>query len=58
MNELNRLEHALAEGDLDPALFDRCAQDLLIEVFPGLFSVLGGTDYGRDGDVHVRACSL
>ena len=52
VHDLERIEHALASDDLDPTLFERCAQDLLTEVFPGLSPVPGGTDFGRDADVH------
>jgi len=52
MHELERIERALAEKDLDPDLFERCAQDLLTEKYPGLSPVPGGTDSGRDADLH------
>lgn len=52
MHELERIEHALANHDLDPDLFERCAQDLLTETYPGLSPVPGGTDWGRDADAH------
>lgn len=57
MHELERIEHALASNDLDPVLFERCAQDLLIETYPGLSPVPGGTDWGRDADVHDGAAT-
>ncbi len=52
MHELERIEQALANNDLDPALFERCAQDLLSETYPGLSPIPGGTDWGRDADAH------
>lgn len=52
MHELERIEQALAEKHLDPAVFERCAQDLLIEIYPGLSPIPGGTDFGRDADAH------
>ena len=55
MHELERIEDALADNDLDPVLFERCAQDLLTEAYPGLSPVPGGTDWGRDADVHDGA---
>ena len=55
MHQLERIEDALADNDLDPVLFERCAQDLLIETYPGLSPVPGGTDWGRDADVHDGA---
>jgi len=55
MHELERIEYTLANDDLDPAVFERCAQDLLTETYPGLSPVPGGTDWGRDADVHDGA---
>ncbi|MGW0056503.1 hypothetical protein [Nocardia nova] len=52
MHELERIEHALATQDLDPTKFERCAQDLLSETYPGLSPIPGGTDWGRDADLH------
>lgn len=52
MHELDRIDHALATKQLDAHLFERCVQDLLIEVYPGLSPIPGGTDWGRDADVH------
>jgi DNA polymerase III delta prime subunit len=52
MHELDRIEHALATKRLDPDLFERCATDMLIEVYPGLSPIRGGTDSGRDADIH------
>jgi hypothetical protein len=55
MNELLRIEQALAENDLDPDLFERCAQDLLGQDFPGLSALPGGGDWGRDADLPAAA---
>jgi hypothetical protein len=52
LHELDRIEQALASKPLNHNLFERCAQDLLIEVYPGLTPIPGGTDWGRDADVH------
>ncbi len=52
MHELDRIEQALATRRLDHNLFERCAQDLLIETYPGLTPIPGGTDWGRDADIH------
>ena len=41
MHELERIERALAERDLDSTLFERCAQDCLSETYPGLSPVPG-----------------
>src|SRR6266536_4045949 len=52
VHELDRIEQALATRRLDHNLFERCAQDLLIETYPGLTPIPGGTDWGRDADIH------
>ncbi len=52
MHELERIEQALDDKDIDPSLFERCAQDLLTEIYPGLSPVPCGTDWGRDADLH------
>jgi hypothetical protein len=36
---------------LDPMTFQRCANALLMEIFPGLSPMLGGDDQGMDGAV-------
>jgi hypothetical protein len=36
---------------LDPEVFERCAADLLREIYPGLVPVRGGSDSGMDGAV-------
>lgn len=51
MNELDRIEHELATRNLEHREFERCAQDLLIEIYPGLTPIPGGTDWGRDADI-------
>ena len=38
-------------GDLDPAVFENCAEELLESVWPGLVAVPGGRDDGFDGAV-------
>jgi hypothetical protein len=52
VHELDRIEQALASKRLDHNLFERCAQDLLMETHPGLSPIPGGTDWGRDADIH------
>jgi hypothetical protein len=53
MQELDRIEHALAVKPLSHQLCERCAQDLLSEIYPGLTPISGGTDWGRDADIHA-----
>lgn len=36
---------------LDPELFERCAQDLLRQVYPALVPIRGGSDAGMDGAI-------
>ncbi len=55
MNELDRIQHALATNRLDKDEFERCATDLLGEIYPGLSPIPGGTDWGRDADVNVAS---
>lgn len=50
-NDLHRIEQALASKRLSAEVFERCAQDLLSELFPGLSPIPGGTDWGRDADI-------
>jgi hypothetical protein len=40
---------ALAAGGIDGNEFERCAQDLLGDVYPNLSPVVGGSDAGMDG---------
>ncbi|MDQ6944750.1 MAG: hypothetical protein M3256_00455 [Actinomycetota bacterium] len=51
MNDLDRIENALATAKLDASVFERCAQDLLSEQYPGLSPIPGGSDWGRDADI-------
>lgn len=51
MNDLDRLERALERDTLDSGVFERCAQDLLTDLYPGLSPIPGGTDWGRDADI-------
>jgi hypothetical protein len=37
------------QRQLDPTIFERCAQDLLGKIYPGLVPVVGGSDAGMDG---------
>ena len=39
----------LSETGLDYDAFERCAQDLLRDIYPGLTPVAGGSDLGMDG---------
>ncbi len=47
-----RIEEALTAARFSPSEFERCATDLLTSIYPGLSPVSGGTDFGRDADVH------
>ena len=55
MNDLDRIEHELQYGKLNHDEFERFAQDQLAAVYPGFIPVIGGTDWGRDGDIAARA---
>lgn len=55
MHELDRIERALATHSLNYQRFEQFAGDVLTEVFPGLSVISGGTDWGRDADIHVQA---
>lgn len=46
------IEERLAERP-DPDLFERCAVDLLRDVYPGLVPIPGGGDAGMDGAMSV-----
>ena len=48
------IEKRLGER-LDPGLFERCAVELLREVYPGLVPIGGGNDGGRDGAISSYA---
>jgi hypothetical protein len=50
MNDLDKIEHALGTKQMHHETFERFAQDTLSDVYPGLSPILGGTDWGRDGD--------
>jgi hypothetical protein len=51
MHDLHRIEHALATKRLSAEVFERCAQDLLSDLFDGLTPIPGGSDWGRDADI-------
>ena len=38
---------------LDPVLFERCAVELLREVYPGIVPITGGDDGGMDGAISI-----
>ena len=46
------IEKGLGER-LDPDLFERCAVELLREVYPGIVPVTGGDDGGMDGSISI-----
>ena len=48
------IEKSLGER-LDPDLFERCAVELLREIYPGLVPITGGNDGGRDGAISSHA---
>jgi hypothetical protein len=51
MDLRDRIDAALRAKKLDPNDFERCALELLREIYPRLTPITGGTDFGRDGDV-------
>jgi len=51
MNDLDRIEHELQYGKLNHDEFERFAQDQLAAIYPGFTPIIGGTDWGRDGDI-------
>jgi hypothetical protein len=53
VDQLGRIEQALAKGRLDTAVFEECATDLLTPIYPGISPISGGTDWGRDADIHL-----
>ncbi|MDP9223922.1 MAG: hypothetical protein M3P18_08705 [Actinomycetota bacterium] len=53
MHDLDRIEDALASKKLDAGLIESLAQDQLSTVYPGLSPIPGGTDWGRDADIHT-----
>ena len=46
------IEKGLGER-LDPELFERCAVELLREVYPGIVPIRGGDDGGMDGAISI-----
>lgn len=44
-----QIKTAMGRQQLDPTTFQRCAQDLLRDVYPNLAPVVGGSDRGMDG---------
>ena len=48
------IEKRLGER-LDPDLFERCAVELLREIYPGLVPITGGDDGGMDGAISSHA---
>lgn len=58
MNDLDRLEQALEHNRLSPTVFERCAQDLLTDLYPGLSPIPGGSDWGRDSDIAGSGSSI
>ena len=46
------IQKGLAER-LDPDLFERCAVELLREVYPGIVPITGGDDGGMDGSISI-----
>jgi predicted DNA binding CopG/RHH family protein len=50
-----RIAQALQEKELDHKVFERCADTLLLPIYPGLTPIPGGTDFGRDADIPAGA---
>ncbi len=50
------IEEGLGER-LDADLFERCAVDLLRDVYPGIVPITGGHDGGMDGSISIRTGS-
>lgn len=50
-----RIAQALEEKELDHKSFERCADTLLLPIYPGLTPIPGGTDFGRDADIPAGA---
>jgi hypothetical protein len=48
---LDRIDAKLETKQLDPKDFERCAVDLLRDVYPGITPITGGTDFGHDADI-------
>lgn len=53
MHDLDRITEALTTQDLDGRQFERCAVSFLSTVYAGLTAVPGGSDWGRDADIHL-----
>ncbi|WP_410665985.1 hypothetical protein [Amycolatopsis sp. lyj-84] len=53
MHDLDRIIEALSTRDLDTREFELCAVSFLGTVYDGLTSVPGGSDWGRDADIHM-----
>jgi hypothetical protein len=53
VHDLDRIEQMLGTKSLKPSDFERFAVDQLSQIFPGLTSIRGGTDWGRDADISV-----
>jgi hypothetical protein len=53
VHDLDRITEMLATKALDTRLFERCAVSFLSRVYDGLTSVPGGSDWGRDADIHT-----
>jgi hypothetical protein len=51
VNDLDRIQNALQNEELNHKVFERFAQDQLGDVYPGFTPIGGGTDWGRDGDI-------
>ncbi len=52
MLDLDRIEKLFSTIQLSAERFERCAQDLLTEIYPGLTPIVGGSDWGRDADIN------
>ncbi|TQL69411.1 hypothetical protein FB381_3316 [Nocardioides albertanoniae] len=53
MNLLDQIDRRLGDPDFafSRDLFERCATDLLTELYPNLVPITGGSDDGRDADI-------
>src|SRR5271169_458854 len=50
--DLDQIERLLSTRPLAASRFERCAQDLLADIYPGLTPIVGGADWGRDADMN------
>lgn len=48
---VDRIARALAEQTLEPTAFEQFGTTALMDYFPGLTPITGGSDYGRDADI-------